>query len=210
MVVVSLVPSLTTQAARFACIGAGAKLLKSYSYELSRAEIDEIKRLQPDILLLVGGTDGGDRRTVVHNARWMAQGLMVRSVVLIAANKTAAPEAQAALQENGHLEVPLTENVMPELNRLDLDPARSSIREIFLRHITRAKGIDRLRDVELRVDILMTTPEAVLHGAELLALGTPKEAGLGDLIVVDIGGASTARGRATQERKVLGGMTCAG
>lgn len=191
MVAVGLVPSLTTQAARFACLGAGAKLLKAYSYELSIAEIDEINRLQPDIILLVGGTDGGERRTVLHNARQISRGLRVWSAVLLAANKTAAPEAEAALRENNLLEVHVAENVMPELNRLNLDPARSAIRDIFLRHITRAKGVDRLRDGDFQVDILMPTPEAVLQGAEILALGVPGDPGLGDLIVVDIGGATT-------------------
>lgn len=40
-------------------------------------------------------------------------------------------------------------------------------------------------------DIIMPTPMAVLKGATLLAMGTSSEKGLGDLVVVDIGGATT-------------------
>ncbi len=52
-----------------------------------------------------------------------------------------------------------------------------------------AKG---LRKAEALVgDVLMPTPRAVSDGAHLLAKGTPDEAGLGELVVVDIGGATT-------------------
>ncbi len=191
MVAVGLVPSLTTQAARFACLGAGAKVIHTCSYELSADEVAEINRLQPELLLLVGGTDGGDRRTILHNARALAGGLAISTAVLLAANKSAAPEARALLQKNPGLEVEITENVLPELDRINLEPAREAIRGLFLRRITRAKGIDRLQEGEFAAEIVMPTPQAVLQGAELLATGTATESGLGDLIVLDIGGATT-------------------
>src|SRR3990167_2022474 len=68
MVAIGLVPDLTAEAARRAALGAGAKVLRAFAYELSRRDIDELQRLAPDMILLCGGTDGGERKTIVRNA----------------------------------------------------------------------------------------------------------------------------------------------
>ena len=62
MIAIGLVTDLTAEAARQAALGAGARVLKTYAYELTEADRDEIARLQPDIILLAGGTDGGITR----------------------------------------------------------------------------------------------------------------------------------------------------
>src|SRR5690606_32661147 len=59
MVAIGLVPELTVEAARRAALGAGARVVGTYSYELSPEEITEIVNLNPDLVLLAGGTDGG-------------------------------------------------------------------------------------------------------------------------------------------------------
>ena len=83
----------------------------------------------------------------------------------------------------------ITENVMPQLNELNVEPAREEIRKIFMEKIIEAKG---LRNAENFVNgILMPTPAAVLKAARVLSEGSDEESGLGDLIVVDIGGATT-------------------
>lgn len=190
MVAVGFVPGLTALAARYACLGAGARVLQSYAFELSPADLDEINRLSPEILLLAGGTDGGDRHVILYNARALAGGVRFSTAVLVAGNETATAEAQALLKANPLLEVETAENVLPRLDRLNLEPARDAIRGLFLRRIAHAKGIDRLSADGL-AEVVMPTPEAVLHGAELLSRGTATEPGLGDLIVLDIGGATT-------------------
>ncbi len=60
LVVIGLVPSLSLSAGRMAALGAGAKLVGNYSYKLNESEMAEIRSLAPDIILLVGGTDGGN------------------------------------------------------------------------------------------------------------------------------------------------------
>jgi len=190
MVAVGFVPGLTALAARYACLGAGARVLKSYAFELSPGDLDEINRLCPEILLLAGGTDGGDRRVILYNARALAAGLGFPTAVLVAGNATATAEAQALLAANPLLEVETAENVLPRLDRLNLEPARDAVRGIFLRRIVHARGIDLLNEDGL-AEVVMPTPEAVLDGAELLSTGTATEPGLGDLIVLDIGGATT-------------------
>ena len=65
MIAVGLAKNLTTEAAKRAALGAGARLLKTYSYELSREDIAEMESLRPDIILLSGGTNSLDRKSVV-------------------------------------------------------------------------------------------------------------------------------------------------
>ena len=89
----------------------------------------------------------------------------------------------------GNKEVVVAENVMPEIGVLKVEQVRLIIRELFIKRIIDAKG---LKNAERFIDsILMPTPTAVLNAARLLAEGTPNEPGLGDLVIVDIGGATT-------------------
>jgi len=66
MVVIGLVPELTVEAAKRATLGAGAIVVGTYSFELTQQDLDEIVSLNPDIILLSGGTDGGNKNIIVH------------------------------------------------------------------------------------------------------------------------------------------------
>jgi uncharacterized protein (TIGR01319 family) len=185
MVTVGLVRELTAEAARRAALGAGAKLVGAFAYRLTRGDIDAVVSLAPDILLLAGGTDGGNREVLLHNAGMLAKSPLACPIVL-AGNRDTVDDARALLAGK---EVRATGNVMPEFNVLDIEPARAAIRQVFIERIVHAKGIDRARD-ELDA-VLMPTPAAVLEGARLLADGCEGAAGLGPLMVVDPGGATT-------------------
>ncbi|GAB4407473.1 MAG: methylaspartate mutase accessory protein GlmL [Anaerolineales bacterium] len=187
VVAIGLVPELTAEAARRAALGAGARVLKAYSHHLTLAELGEIVRMEPDILLLCGGTDGGNQDVVLHNAKMLAHSSL-RAPIVYAGNKHAADEARALLEARGK-EIFVTENVMPALGELNVEPARQTIREVFMRKIVDGKG---LRNVEAFVQcVAMPTPEAVMRAAKLLAKGTKSRDGLGELMVVDVGGATT-------------------
>ncbi len=187
MVCIGLVPEYTTQAGRLAALGAGAKVVGSYSYEMTRTELRELEALDPDIVLLTGGTDGGNRRTILHNAGLLASSGRLRNIV-VAGNKSAGDELRLLFAGSGQ-NVVFTSNVMPEFGRLDIEPVNQVIRELFIGRITEAKGIDRVRE---RIGgVVMPTPSAVLAGAKVLADGTYGEAGLGPLMVIDVGGATT-------------------
>ena len=187
MVTVGLVRELTAEAARQAALGAGAKLVGTFAYELTDADAAAIAELAPDILLLSGGTDGGNSAVIVHNAEVLADGPLACPII-VAGNRSAA-ERIAAILEGAGKPVLVTENVMPEFHKLNIEPARKAIRQVFLDRIVQAKGIDRAADF---VDgILMPTPAAVLAGARLLSEGHGDASGLGPLVVVDVGGATT-------------------
>ncbi|MBM7855450.1 uncharacterized protein (TIGR01319 family) [Desulfohalotomaculum tongense] len=187
IVAVGLVKDLTAEAAKQAALGAGARVLGVYAHKLTIKEINEIESAGPEILLLAGGTDGGNKDVILHNARMVAESVL-DATVIVAGNKAAAEDVRQILTKAGK-EVLVTENVLPELEKLNVIPARRLIRQVFLDKIIEAKG---LRKAELFVErILMPTPAAVLNAAQLLAKGLENETGLGDLLVVDIGGATT-------------------
>ncbi len=187
MVTVGLVRELTAEAARQAALGAGARLVGAFSQRLTAGDIAGIQRLSPDIVLLAGGTDGGNSEVILHNAKALASARLSCPVV-VAGNRAAADDARAAMEAKGKMIV-VTENVMPEFGELNTEPARSAIRQIFIDRIVHAKGIDRA--AQLFDEVLMPTPAAVLEAARLLSEGHGKEPGLGPLMVVDVGGATT-------------------
>ncbi|UQZ88148.1 DNA mismatch repair protein MutL [Deltaproteobacteria bacterium Smac51] len=187
MIAVGLVPDLTVQAARMATANAGAKIMKTFSYELSRDELDEIVSLAPDMILLSGGTDGGNKDVILHNARLLADSPLTCSIV-VAGNKSAKDDLQGILKNFGG-EVLFCANVMPELNQLNIEPAKKAIRDLFIKNIISAKGLSELQ-ATLASEII-PTPLAVFEAASLLSKGTKSSPGLGELVVFDVGGATT-------------------
>lgn len=185
MVTIGLVRELTAEAARQAALGAGAKLVGTFSNKLTRGDLDAIEALAADIILLAGGTDGGNTEVVLHNARALAERKLGIPTVY-AGNRVAVDDIRDILAG-----VPLTvaANVMPEIGILSTDSARDAIREIFINRIVHAKGIDRAQ--AMFDDVLMPTPAAVMEGARLLADGDGTTEGLGELLVIDPGGATT-------------------
>jgi uncharacterized protein (TIGR01319 family) len=180
MVTIGLVRELTAEAARQAALGAGAKLVGTFAYRLTENDLEKITALAPDIVLLAGGTDGGNMEVVLHNAAALGASSLACPIVY-AGNRAAGDDARRLLSGKTLVR---TENVMPEFNVLDIEPARAAIRGVFIERIVHAKGIDRAA-AEFDA-VVMPTPAAVLEGARLLADGA-----LGSVLVIDPGGATT-------------------
>ena len=187
MVTIGLIPEISAEAARRSALGAGAKVVKVFSFKLSAKELQEIEQIRPDIILLAGGTDGGNHEVIIENARKLSQSALSCPIV-VAGNKAAADEVGEILESGGKAPL-ITDNVMPDVNVLDVEPARAMIRKVFIDRIIEAKGLNKAK--EFVEGILMPTPTAVLKAAQLLAEGDGSEKGLGDLVVIDIGGATT-------------------
>ncbi len=188
MVCVGFVPELTSEAATRAALGAGAKIVGRYSYELSRQEVEEIESIAPDILLLAGGTDGGNEKVIIHNARMLAASDHAVKNFVVAGNKSAQDKIKSILGDFEN-RVYFTRNVMPEIGVFDAEPCNKRIREIFISHIIQAKGIAKAK--AMIDDVIMPTPSAGLEAAKLIAKGCDEVAGFGELLVVDVGGATT-------------------
>jgi uncharacterized protein (TIGR01319 family) len=204
---IGFVSDYSSEAANRAALGAGAKVVGCFSYEITSKELEEIETLSPDIILLTGGTDGGDKKVIIHNAKMLAKKDWPDTSLIIAGNKSARDEIVSVFM--GRKNIFYAGNVMPEVGKLEVDSCNKIIRELFLTSIIEAKGIAKAKS--LITNILMPTPSAVLEAAQLLADGygniqessiTKSSAsrtstqeflvpGLGELMVIDVGGATT-------------------
>lgn len=187
VVAIGLVPELTAEAAKRTALGAGARIIDTLAYNLNDSEIENIKNSEVDIILLAGGTDGGNDETIIHNASMISKHEL--SVPVVVAGNKSANDKIIELFDEANIEYYITENVMPTLNHINVEPARETIRSIFMENITKANGMEKVS--EYIDDLTMPTPAAVLEAARILSEGTEKEAGFGDLLVIDIGGATT-------------------
>lgn len=186
IVVVGLVPGLTVGAANTAALGAGGKIVGAFAFKLAAEDIAEIERQKPDMVLLTGGTDGGDARTILHNAAALARSHLCVPFV-IAGNASATPEIARLLAAAGKETIGVA-NVMPKMGALRVEPAQDEIRRLFMQRIVQGKGIDKFQS---GVAILLPTPMAVLKAALLGAQGHEAQEGCGELLLVDVGGATT-------------------
>lgn len=187
MIASGLVPELTAKAARMAASSAGAKVMKTYSFEISKREAEEIESINPDLVLLCGGTNGGNKETIIHNAKVLAP-LKGDFTIIVAGNKNAEEEVSEILAKAGRAFV-VTDNVMPDFNTLNILPAKGCIMQLFIDSIIEAKGLSAAQ--EIAANEIIPTPLAVLNACELLSKGTHTEDGIGELLAVDLGGATT-------------------
>ncbi len=187
MITIGLIPDLTATAAKNAALGAGAKVEKVYAGTLNKNEVLEIQSLDPDIILLCGGTDGGNDKVVCDNAKTIASS-KIDSNFVFAGNKVVVDFVTSEFLSHGK-KIDVAENVMPEIGVLNIESVQSKIREIFLDNIIQAKGIESTgKDLD---SVLMPTPMSILNATKLIADGTKKQKGMGSSLVVDLGGATT-------------------
>lgn len=183
MVTSGLVPELTAEAARLAALGAGARVLRVYSYKLTTADVTSIAAQRPDVILLSGGADGGDFETALHNAQALTQ-LFIRPPVIYAGNKNIADEVQSILSAAG-FPTHVAQNVMPRLGVLQVDSARAAIRQVFFENIIVSKGLEHVRGWANKE--VVPTPAAVQSGVVVAARALCVD----KLMTFDIGGATT-------------------
>ncbi|MBI4311915.1 MAG: glutamate mutase L [Chloroflexi bacterium] len=187
MAAVGFIGRLTAEAANRAALGAGAKVVAVTERHLNRKSVLEMEQANPDIILLAGGVDGGNYDVILQNARQIAAS-RVNAPVVVAGNRDVTAQVCDVLRKAGQPTY-ACDNVMPALNKLNVEPARKVIQEVFIKHIVKAKGLDQA--ARYVGSVVMPTPMAVLKMTELLAKGTEGEPGLGDTVVIDIGGATT-------------------
>lgn len=185
-------PLVTATAAHRAGLSAGAKVVHIAAGTVDSTALIKLAEADPDIILLAGGTDGGDETVVRRHTAVLAAAVVdeprLRVPVVVAANSAVRDDVVAQL---GAVGVPASAvaNVLPKIGVLQPAPARLALRDAFLRHVIAGKGLSRSGRFESLVHA--ATPDAVLAGVELLADGAPDGQAVGDLVVVDVGGATT-------------------
>ncbi|MEV4319254.1 glutamate mutase L [Actinocrispum sp. NPDC049592] len=169
---------ISAEAGYRVALSAGAKVVHVFAGYLEPPSIKALKESRPDVVLLVGGTNGGDDKALLHNAKAMER-FRIRVPIVLAGNVEAQPRALAEMPRRT---VVPTANVLPDVGDLDPQPARAAIREVFLDHVIGGKALSR--GPTFRRLVKMVTPDAVLTGVSQLA---SEDA----VLVVDVGGATT-------------------
>ncbi len=185
---VGLVGDLTAAAGRQAALNAGARVEIVLDGRLGEGDRAALGQAKPDVVLFCGGTDGGQEGIVLANAEAIA-GAPIEAHFVVACNERVAERVGAILGRHG-ARVDIVANVMPRIGALEVEPARAAISHAFVSHVIKGKGLSE--EPEFGRNVVMPTPEAVLRATRLLA------ADLGDVVVVDVGGATTDVHSATE------------
>lgn len=183
MTVHGLVYDMTVKAAKEAALGAGANIHLITAGKLSKVDMIKLDRIKPNIILIAGGVDYGERETALYNSELIAASDLDIPVIY-AGNIAVADDVKLIFEayskeKNLHL-VP---NVYPKIDILNIEPTREVIQDIFEKHITEAKGMEKIR--EMVNGPIIPTPGAVMKASKLL------KDEIGDLVTIDVGGATT-------------------
>lgn len=181
MTVHGLVYDMTVKAAKEAALGAGANLHLTTAGILEEDDLEDIRDIRPNLILLAGGTDYGERQTALENAKRLRG--MDLDVPVIYAGNVQNQNRVRRIFEGARAQLYITENVYPRLDELNIEPTRRIIHQVFEEHIIKAPGMEGIRDMV--TGSILPTPGAVMECAKLL------HSQIGDLLVLDVGGATT-------------------
>lgn len=181
MTVHGLVYDMTVRAAKEAALGAGANIKYITAGKLRNSDLEKIKKIKPNIILIAGGVDYGERDTALYNSELIAS-LNLNIPVIYAGNIENHHEVKEIFK-NKKSELYIVENVYPKIDQLNIEPTRKVIQEVFEKNIIHAPGMERVRDMV--TGPIMPTPGAVMEASKLLY----EE--MGDLMTIDVGGATT-------------------
>lgn len=185
---------VTAEAGRRVALSSGGKVVLVLHGRLDAQQLLDLRAAEPDVVLLVGGTDGGNSEVLEADAEFLSLSGWPGPVV-VAGNRDSQATVAAALQRSGTPFV-IADNVVPRIGVLAPESARRAIREIFLSHVIGGKHLSSRTDPRTGLTfpemVRGATPDVVLTGVELLARGLDAaHPGAGDVVVVDVGGATT-------------------
>jgi len=181
MTVHGLVYDMTVKAAREAALGAGGVIKLVTAGKLSERDLKRIMETSPKLILLAGGVDYGERETVVRNAEVLGN-IDHEIPIVYAGNSAAADEVEEIISQKGR-DIHIVDNVYPRIDELNVEPTREVIREVFSKNIVKGPGMEKIYSMINRP--IVPTPAAVMLATELFSSFH------GDVVAVDIGGATT-------------------
>lgn len=181
MTVHGLVYDMTVRAAKEAALGAGGIIKMVTAGRLRKLDLKKIIDIKPNIILIAGGVDYGERETALYNTQQIAS-LNLNIPIIYAGNIENSEEVSLICEEAG-IQLYLVENVYPRIDILNIEPTRKIIQDVFEEHIIHASGMSTVR--KMVNGPIIPTPGAVMEAARLL-----KE-NIGDLVIFDVGGATT-------------------
>lgn len=183
MTVSGLVHEMTVKAAKEAALNAGANIHHITSGLLEEIDCEMIKEIKPNIVLVSGGTDYGEKQTAYKNLKSIID-LKLNCPIIYAGNIANHPiinkEFSTLVQSN---KLRIVENVYPRVDYMNIQPLRSEIHRTFEEHIVYAKGMEFIKDIVNQS--IIPTPGAVLESTMLLSEV------YGNVMTIDVGGATT-------------------
>ena len=197
MSVHGLVFDMTVRAAKEAALGAGANIKYLTAGKLRKSDLRKIEGINPNIILIAGGVDYGERETALYNSELIVT-LGLSIPVIYAGNIENIEDVKDIFKDTKH-ELYIVENVYPNIDELNIEPTRKVIQSVFERHIIHAPGMEKIR--ELVTGNIMPTPGAVMQASQLLYDE------IGDLITVDVGGATTDVHSVTEDSEEIARIT---
>lgn len=187
MAVIGLTDRLSVSAGKNLAFGSGAKILSITSGKLTTEDVKKLSNSPLEMILFCGGYENGNTTILIHNANMLAQGDFVCPVIY-GGNSAVSKEIRQILKSAGK-ECFLIPNIIPQVGKLETKQGEEMIRDLFMKRITNMKGLSKIKTVV--GENIIPTPKAVLEAGKLLAEGYEEEKGCGDLMIVDIGGATT-------------------
>lgn len=183
MTVHGLVYEMTVKASKEAALNAGANIHLITANKITSEDLDEIVNINPNIILVAGGTDYGERETARYNIKQILE-LDLDIPVIYAGNienHTFMKNIFTEYKKRDRLKV--VENVYPRVDYMNILPLRKVIYETFEENIIHAKGMSKI--YEKVNQKIMPTPGSVMEATMIL------NEKLGNIITVDVGGATT-------------------
>jgi hypothetical protein len=153
------------------------------------AAVEKLAALEPDLVVMVGGTDGGASVPLAEMANIVAAAAAAtdeskRPLVVFAGNAEARTLVIDRL--GGLVDVRVVDNVLPELERPNPAPLQAEIESIYRsRQMARVGGLDKLGG--MAESGLVTSADAYTRVAEYLAVKYQLR-----VLAVDLGAATTA------------------
>ena len=176
---------VTAEAGRRVALSSGGRVVHVAAGDLARSgELGALGDADPDIILLVGGTDHGNAEALLSSAKALASVAWPVPIV-VAGNVDAQAEVSDILSYRGvpHLRA---DNVVPRIGVLAPESARAAIRAMFLVHVIGGKHLSA--SDEFATMVRGATPDVVLDAVRVLSAEVGDSAGV---VVVDVGGATT-------------------
>lgn len=183
MTVSGLVYEMTVRAAKEAALNAGANIHLITAGDLEGDDLEQIREIQPNIILIAGGTDYGEKQVAFNNLK-KVEALKLPIPIVYAGNIENHYRIEKyfkVCKPAGSLKI--VENVYPRVDYLNILPLRRVIYETFEEHIVHAKGMKHIK--AMVNSSIMPTPGSVMESTMRLY-----EA-LGNVLVIDVGGATT-------------------
>jgi uncharacterized protein (TIGR01319 family) len=193
MTVAGVIKTMTAESAERVALGAGAIVMDTLSTDDKRRVFEQIERiryLRPDMILLAGGTDGGTIRHVMKMAEVISSanptarlGRQFELPLVYAGNVDAREPVKEFFGNQFALEI--VNNIRPELEVENPGPARDAIHRCFMEHVmSHAPGYGKLmRWTEVPI---MPTP-----GAEGMMFQQLSKLYKDNVLGVGLGGATT-------------------